>query len=89
MTLSLGATVYAMPEPAATTVVASQPQVRVLSGQIEITIPGDDSRQVQIYALTGQIVKDFVASPGVTLVDLPAGYYIIKCDRVTCRVVIR
>ena len=90
LTTGVAATTYAAPEPgSSTTIVASQPQVRVLSGQIEITIPGDENKSVQVYTLTGQIVKNFVAAPGVTLVDLPAGYYIVKCDRTTCRVVIR
>jgi len=82
---------YAEPMPLETpqTIVAGQPQVRVTQGRIEITVPGDDARQVSIYALTGQIVKTFTAEPGVTTVELPAGYYIVKCDRVSCRVVVR
>lgn len=71
------------------TVTVSQPQVRVVQGHIEITVPGDDARQVSIYALTGQIVKSMTVSPGVTTIELPAGYYIVKCDRVSCRVVVR
>ena len=78
-----------MPLEAPQTIVAGQPQVRVAQGRIEITIPGDDARQVSIYALTGQVVKTFQAAPGVTTVELPAGYYIVKCDRVSCRVVVR
>lgn len=82
---------YAEPMPLETsqTIVVGQPQVRVAQGRIEITVPGDDARQVSIYALTGQVVKTFVATPGVTTVELPAGYYIVKCDRVSCRVVVR
>lgn len=90
--LAVGANTVAFANPAeapASTIVSSQPQVRVNHGQVEITVPGDESRQVQIYALTGQIVKSFNAAPGVTTVDLPAGYYIVKCDRVSCRVVIK
>lgn len=81
---------YAEPaEAPAQTVVASQPQVRVVGSQIEITVPGDDDRTVTIYALTGQIVKTLNATPGVTIVDLPKGYYIVKCDRISCRVVVK
>lgn len=74
------------PEQSVTVV---QPQVRVLNGQVEIAIAGDESCQVVIYALTGQVVKSFTAHPGVNTVDLPKGYYIVKCDRVSSRVVVK
>lgn len=70
-------------------VASSQPQVRVLGNHVEITVPGDEDRTVTIYALTGQVVKTLTAAPGVTTVDLPKGYYIVKCDRVSSRVVIK
>lgn len=82
--------VYAEPYDAQTqTIVVNQPQVRVLNGQVEITVPGDEDRNVTIYALTGQVVKTITAAPGTTTVDLPKGYYIVKCDRMSCRVVVK
>lgn len=91
LTLGCGCvSAYAEPaEGVAQSVATSQPQVRVLRGQIEITVPGDEDRTVTIYALTGQIVKSFNANPGVNTVDLPKGYYIVKCDRVSSRVVVK
>lgn len=80
--------VMAEPVPAAN-VVTNQPTVKVLPGRVEISNPGDEARQVVVYALTGQIVKTIVAQPGVTTIELPAGYYIIKCDRMSCRVVVK
>lgn len=88
--LGCGAAAVAMPaEAPAQSIAASQPQVRVLHGQIEITVPGEDDCQVTIYALTGQVIKSLNAAPGVTTVDLPKGYYIVKCDRISCRVVVK
>lgn len=87
-----GGTFVAFAEPSeavAQNFTASQPQVRVLQGQIEISVPGDEDRAVTIYTLTGQVVKSFTATPGVTTVELPKGYYIVKCDRVSCRVVVK
>lgn len=93
MLLTVGAFAsYAEPaggEASVQTVTVSQPQVRVVQGHVEITVPGDDARQVSIYALTGQIIKSMTVAPGVTTIELPAGYYIVKCDRVSCRVVVR
>ena len=89
----VGGSAIAFAEPAdagyAQNITSSQPQVRVLRGQVEITVPGDEDRNVTIYALTGQVVKSFTANPGVNTVDLPKGYYIVKCDRVSCRVVVK
>lgn len=67
----------------------SAPTIKVVGSQVEISLAGDSQRQVVIYALTGQIVKSMTISPGTTVIDLPAGYYIIKCDSLSKRVVIR
>lgn len=69
--------------------VSAQPQVRVVGSQIEIVVPGDEDRTVTIYALTGQVVKSLNATPGVNTVELPKGYYIVKCDRISSRVVVK
>ena len=45
--------------------------------------------QVVIYALTGQVVKQFDAPHGTTAVDLGAGYYIVKVEKLSQRIVIR
>lgn len=65
------------------------PQIKVLSHKIEIEIADDDSHQVCIYALTGQIVKTVEAANGTTSIDLPAGYYIVRIDNLARRVIIR
>lgn len=66
-----------------------QPTVRVVNGHVEVSLPGDESRQLMVYALTGQVVKNVVIQPGVTTIELPAGYYIVKCDRLSQRVIVR
>lgn len=68
---------------------AAKPTIRVVSGQVEISVPGDRDVRVYVYALTGQLVKNVDARPGVTTVDLPAGYYIVKCGHLSQRVVVR
>lgn len=90
--LSAGAA-FAEPVPAegmrTAVEVAAQPSVKVVRGHVEISVPGEEARQVQVYALTGQIVKTVDAQPGVTVLELPAGYYIVKCDRLSQRVIVR
>ena len=88
---SLGAVSTAFGEPLAAPApsFSSQPSVKAYPGRIEICVPGDEARQVVIYSLTGQVVKSFTAQPGVTAIDLSAGYYIVKCDRTSTRVVVK
>lgn len=69
--------------------VSAKPTVKVVRGHVEISVPGEETRQVQVYALTGQMVKSVDAQPGVTVLELPAGYYIVKCDRLSQRVIVR
>ena len=64
-------------------------QVRVVSGGVEIVVNGEVDVHVTVYALTGQAVKTITATPGVTNIELPKGYYIVKCDNISCRVVVR
>ncbi len=72
-------------------VVARQdaPQVKVRAGGISIDLPGEAAQHVQIYALTGQVVKQFDAAPGQTNVDLPAGYYIVRVGTTTVKVAVK
>jgi hypothetical protein len=82
-------TARAMEVPGASVEVVSQPTVKVVGSQVEITLNGDEARQVVVYALTGQVVKTVTIQPGVTTIELPAGYYIVKCDRLSQRVIVR
>ncbi|MEE1206990.1 MAG: T9SS type A sorting domain-containing protein [Muribaculaceae bacterium] len=81
----------AMPEAkdGARVEVVAQPQIKVANGQVEIYLPGDEPKQVAVYALTGQQVKSVTVQPGTTVIELRAGYYIVKCDRLSQRVIVR
>lgn len=69
--------------------VVPEPQIRVVGQQVEIEISDDDTHQVMVYALTGQVVKNVTADHGVTLIDLPRGYYIVKVDKSAKRVIVK
>lgn len=79
----------AMPADGAQVEIVARPQIKVSNGQVEINLPGEEARQVMVFALTGQLVKSVTVQPGVTVIDLPAGYYIVKCDRLSQRVIVR
>ena len=81
----------ASPEPAATAQndFATEISISVSGSHILIANSGQQSCHVIIYALTGQVVKNITANTGTTSIELPAGYYIVKCGNVTKRVVLR
>lgn len=88
--LAAQASAYAMPEPvSAVNVVAEQPTVKVVAGGVEVTVPGDAEYHVTVYALTGQIVKSLNVTSGVNFVELPKGYYIVKCGVFSSRIVVK
>lgn len=59
---------------------ASQPTIKASNGSITLIVPGDNSVQFQIYSITGQAIKNVTVSHGSLSVDLPRGYYIVKCS---------
>lgn len=69
--------------------IVPEPQIKAVGQQVEIEISDDDSHQVIVYALTGQIVKNVTAEHGQTLIDLPRGYYIVKVDKAAKRVIVK
>lgn len=69
--------------------VVAEPTIAVNGQQVEIEISDDETHQILVYALTGQIVKNISAENGRTVIDLPRGYYIVKVDKTTKRVIIR
>lgn len=65
------------------------PQIKVQPGAIVIEVTADTPAHVAIYALTGQVIKQFDAAPGQTVVDLPAGYYLVRVGHSTVKVAVK
>ncbi len=78
-----------MPTSASQSVMASDVAIKVVGQQLEIVYTGSHNTQLVVYALTGQVVKTMTISPGTVHIDLPSGYYIVKCNNMTQRVVVR
>lgn len=67
------------------------PEVKVSGNRVEINVDADNAPcKVEIYALTGQLVKSLpCVSGGQLTVELSAGYYIVKVDRFARRIIVR
>lgn len=83
----------AMPLPSASdeieVIKEAIPEIKVVSGGIEVENPSDKDVTVLVYALTGQLVKQTKIESGTSRIELSAGYYIVKCASVTKRIIIK
>ena len=65
------------------------PQIKPRQGGISITIPGEMTVHVTIYAITGQAVKSFDAQPGQNEVDIRPGCYIVRTAAHSAKVIVK
>lgn len=65
------------------------PTVTVDKGFIELTAPDSEIVKFEIFSITGQLIKSLTVKGSTVKVDLPKGFYIIKCDSWTKRVMLR
>lgn len=66
-----------------------QPSISTASGCIILTAPTDKTIKFYIYSITGQIIKTISVSSGETIVELPKGYYIVKCENWSKQAIVR
>lgn len=67
---------------------ASTPAMKAVSQGIELTVSDGEVHHFYIYSITGQMVKSVDVTGSVT-VDLPQGYYIVKCKDWSKKIVVR
>lgn len=66
-----------------------QPTISTTSVGIILTAPTDRSVKFYIYSITGQIIRTVFVSSGETFVELPKGYYIVKCENWSKQAIVR
>ena len=65
------------------------PAVYVDKGYLELTAPDSEIVKFEIFSITGQLIKSITVKGSTAKVELPKGFYIIKCDAWTKRVMLR
>ncbi|MDD6890090.1 MAG: T9SS type A sorting domain-containing protein [Bacteroidales bacterium] len=65
------------------------PSVSVDKGYIELSAPEAETVKFEIFSITGQLIKAVTVKSSTVKVELPKGFYIIKCDSWTKRVMLR
>ena len=69
--------------------IVEQPTISTLSGGISLTTPSDKTTKFLIYSITGQVIKTITVSSGEVIVELPKGYYIVKCENWSKQAIVR
>ena len=64
----------------------SGPKVYATAGQLHLSLPASDD--VQIYTVSGTLVRSFAAPAGDTSVTLPSGIYIVRVGSLTEKVAV-
>ncbi len=64
------------------------PLLKAVANGIEITVRDGVARRFYIYSITGQVIKSVEVAECVT-VQLPQGYYIVKCSDWAKKIVVR
>lgn len=98
MTLAIAASLaFAMPavifaqsadDDLTSSVITSAPTMKAVSQGIELTVTDGETHHFYVYSITGQMVKSIDVNESVT-VDLPQGYYIVKCKDWSKKIVVR
>ncbi len=71
---------YAFPAIDNISVNAAQPTIKASAGSITLSVSLDETVQFHIYSITGQAIKTVNLHQGSLLVELPRGYYVVKCS---------
>lgn len=81
-----------MPNPTDENITSSlieQPSISTSTGCLILHAPADKTIVFYIYSITGQVIKTVSVSSGKTIVELPKGYYIIKCEQWSKQAIVR
>lgn len=81
--------VYAFPTQASSTITDNQVSVKASSGAIILTANCEEPVCFQIFSITGQAIKTITLSQGSTSIELPHGYYIVKCNQWSKTVIVK
>lgn len=69
---------------------ATQPQVKVTDGALELTAPDPDATiRFEIYSITGQLVKAVELRAGTERLELPQGCYIVRTPGRSQKIVVK
>lgn len=70
--------------------IVQEPEILVSRQGVEVKNPGNDEIEVRVFAITGVLATQCAVAAGESVViELSAGYYIVRAAAVAKRVVVR
>lgn len=78
-----------MPQAAVEQTAVREATVKAGVHCIEIMSTAAEPLNVEIYALTGQMVEQTTVADGTTRIDINPGYYIVRIGRHSTRVIVK
>lgn len=70
--------------------VSALPEAKAGAGSLELSVPAGKTVKFEIFSITGQSIKVVKVSGGFSMtVELPKGFYIVKCESWTKKVMIK
>lgn len=67
----------------------SGPGLKVTGSSLELMCGDRVNVKFEIFSITGQLVKAVTVASGTARVELPKGFYIVKCENWTRRVMLK
>lgn len=76
------------PDVESVQIVKSEPSMRIVGSAVELT--ADVPTKFDIFSITGQLIRSVAVNPSAPAkIELAKGFYIVKCDSWTRRVMIK
>lgn len=77
-----------VPDKDALSVAVAHPVMTTGQGCLNFTLNTDSPMTVEIYSITGQLIKKFSLGEGTVTIELPRGCYIVRCASWSKKVVV-
>lgn len=68
---------------------ATQPGAKSTGSTIELNCGERTNVKFEIYSITGQLIKTITVAQGSVKIELPKGFYIVKCENWTRRMMLK
>lgn len=67
----------------------TSPTMKPVSAGVDLSCFDGQTHRFYIYSITGQMIKSIEVTDGHVYIELPKGFYIVKCDSWSKQLVIR
>lgn len=71
-------------------ITSNSPSIKYLPDGIELNVSDNNTYQFGIYTITGHLIRSVKVTPQTSItINLPQGFYIVKCEKWVKQIVIK